>query len=126
MSCKRLPVANRTAAKHLLKVGEFITWTFIFTLSYCQSVLFTSNQNQYFLHGLAKAGFGYLREDWLANTQDPTPLFSLLVYMAYHLLRSEAVFYLYYPLLMGVYLYSIVGIVKQVIPGLVDSRVKTL
>ena len=119
-------ILNRAAAKYLLKTGEFLAWAFIFALAYSQSVLYTSNQNQYFLHGLAKAGFGYLREDWLANTQDPTPLFSLLVYMTYHLLRSEVVFYLYYPLLMGVYLYSIVGIVKQVIPGLVDSRVKIL
>jgi hypothetical protein len=38
-----------------------------------------SNQNQYFLHGLAQAGVGSLANDWLANTRDPTPIFSQLV-----------------------------------------------
>ncbi|MCK4727086.1 MAG: hypothetical protein KAT29_14840, partial [Anaerolineales bacterium] len=64
---------------YTIAIIDFIAWTFVFTLVYAQSPLFTSNQNQYFLHGLANAGYGLLNEDWLANTLDPTPVFSLLV-----------------------------------------------
>ncbi|MCX7701788.1 MAG: hypothetical protein N2039_13000 [Gemmataceae bacterium] len=58
-------------------------WCLLFALAHTQSPLYYSNQNQYFLHGLAWAGHGFLRLDWLANTADPTPLFSLLVAGAY-------------------------------------------
>jgi hypothetical protein len=44
-----------------------------------------SNQNQYFLHGLARAGYGNLNEDWLANTTDPTPVFSAGIALGYRL-----------------------------------------
>ena len=50
-----------------------------FAIAYGQAPQFHSNQNQYFLHGLAQAGFGHLDEDWLANTGDPTPIFSGMV-----------------------------------------------
>ena len=80
---------------------------FLFSLAYTQSPLFTSNQNQYFLHGLARAGFGHLQHDWLVNTQDPTPLFSLLVEWVYRIFQLPAVFYISYVVLMGVYLFSL-------------------
>ncbi len=51
----------------------------VFAFSCSQAPLYYSNQNQYFLHGLANAGEGQLRDDWLANTRDPTPVFSALV-----------------------------------------------
>jgi hypothetical protein len=41
--------------------------------------LFYSNQNTKFLHGLAQAGYGYLSQDWTANTVDGLPVFSVLV-----------------------------------------------
>jgi len=41
--------------------------------------LFYSNQNTKFLHGLAQAGLGQLREDWMANTVDGLPVFTLIV-----------------------------------------------
>jgi hypothetical protein len=89
----------------------FLFASLVFSIAYTQSPLYTSNQNQYFLHGLAQAGFGNLQRDWLANTQDPTPLFSALVAWAYRLTHVEAVFYGIYALLMGIYLFSLVGIV---------------
>ena len=63
----------------------FISWAFVFAVIYAQSPLYTSNQNQYFIHGLASAGYGYLQQDWLANTLDPTPVFSFLVKWGYTL-----------------------------------------
>lgn len=72
-------------------------------LAYSQSPLYTSNQNQYFLHGAARAGIGFLSQDWLANTADPTPVFSWMVEWTYRLLPPTA-FYIQYLLLFGVYL----------------------
>ncbi|MGB9673762.1 MAG: hypothetical protein ACPL3P_06450, partial [Anaerolineales bacterium] len=51
----------------------------LFAISYTQYPLFSSNQNTYFLPGFACARVGNLKQDWLANTQDATPLFSILV-----------------------------------------------
>ena len=99
-----------------LAVIEFIALAALFSIVYTQSPLYTSNQNQYFLHGLARAGYGTLSEDWLANTLDPTPLFSFLVEWTYRLTHLEGLFYIYYALLMGVYLISLLGIVEAVFP----------
>ena len=74
-----------------------------FGLAYGQSPLYASNQNQYFLHGAAEAGIGFLSEDWLANTADPTPVFSWIVEWTFRLLPPAA-FYFEYLLLFGVYL----------------------
>jgi hypothetical protein len=57
----------------------------IFAVAHTQPALYYSNQNQYFLHGLANAGMGNLASDWLAQTQDPTPLFSLGIQLGYQL-----------------------------------------
>ncbi len=84
----------------------FLAWSLVFAVLYAQSPLYTSNQHQYFLHGLARAGYGYLDQDWLANTLDPTPVFSWLVWLVYSLFRSGWPFYLCYAFLMGVYLVS--------------------
>jgi len=81
----------------------------LFALAYAQAPLYYSNQNQYFLHGLAQAGHGGLEEDWLANTADPTPVFSALVCITIRLLHPYA-FHVYYALLLGVYMGSLVGI----------------
>jgi hypothetical protein len=86
--------------------------TVLFAASYTQSPLYTSNQNQYFLHGLAQAGRGFLHEDWLANTLDPTPVFSVLVAMTARYLIWDGFFYIWYALLMGIYLFSLAGIVS--------------
>ena len=92
------------------KTAFFLLLTGLFSIAYTQSPQFTSNQNQYFLHGLARAGYGFLEQDWLANTLDPTPLFSLIVEWTYRLLHLQAIFYLYFALLMGIYLFSLLGI----------------
>lgn len=110
---------------YTLAIISLIAWTLVFTLVYAQSPLFTSNQNQYFLHGLANTGYGFLNEDWLANTLDPTPVFSLLVEYSYRLFGTEIIFYLYYGVLLGIYLFSIFGIVDYLF-DLQGSRTKTI
>jgi hypothetical protein len=68
----------------------------LFAIAYTQSPLYYSNQNQYFLHGLADGGYGHLANDWLANTADPTPIFSAFVSASYRSLGEwpfQAVFF---------------------------------
>jgi Domain of unknown function (DUF6798) len=96
-------------------IAIFIITTSLFALAYNQSPLYSSNQYQYFLHGLARAGVGTLSEDWLANTVDPTPLFSLLVEFIARI-HAEGLFYLLYALLMGIYLFSLICIVETIFP----------
>jgi len=98
-----------------------VGWTVLFTLAYSQSPLYSSNQNQYFLHGLAKAGVGYLNQDWLGNTLDPTPVFSGLVALTYRIFEWPPIFYLYFTILAGVYFFSLTGIVTQIFPGEMPS-----
>jgi hypothetical protein len=65
--------------RHLTRDLENWLLALAFAVAYTQSPLYWSNQNQYFLHGLAAAGAGDLASDWLARTTDPTPVFSGLV-----------------------------------------------
>ena len=93
-------------------------------LAYSQSPLYTSNQNQYFLHGAAHAGIGSLSRDWLANTADPTPVFSWIVEGTYRLLPPAA-FHVEYLLLFGVYLVGMWRLVDPIFQ-LQRSRLRVL
>jgi hypothetical protein len=95
------------------RIGVFLAGTALFALAYTQSPLYGPNQNQYFLHGLARAGFGYLSRDWLAGTLDPTPLFSLLVEVVYRLTRWPPAFLLVYALLLGTYYFAVIDIAAE-------------
>jgi hypothetical protein len=90
-------------------------WAALFALAYTQSPDYYSNQHHYYLHGFAQAGVGNLDEDWLANTVDPTPVYSWFVANAYRLAGPFA-FQVIYFLLLAVYFESIRRIVA-VLPG---------
>ena len=111
-----VPSQGGSLKRVLIPVAWFLVLTSLFALAYNQAPLFTSNQNQYFLHGYAQAGFGNLSQDWLANTVDPTPVFSFLVALTLRLFNSGIPFYFYYALLMGVYFFSLFGIVDRLFP----------
>jgi hypothetical protein len=51
----------------------------LFAICYTQPIELYSNQHQYLLHAASQAGIGNLSTDWLANTTDPTPLFTFFV-----------------------------------------------
>ena len=85
----------------------------IFSAVYTISPLYSSNQNTYFSYGLARSGFGELSRDWFASTTDPFPLFSLLVAWTYSVF-GQLPFYLYFILLCGVYITSLMAIVTNV------------
>jgi hypothetical protein len=91
----------------------FLAGTAVFSLAYCQAPLYYSNQNQYFLHGLAWADKGLLSADWLAGTLDPTPVFTALVAFTARWLHPWA-FHVYYALLMGAYAAALLGVFAAV------------
>ena len=85
--------------------GFWIAAGLLFALAYGQSPPFTNNGNTKLLHGMAAAGWGDLRHDWLAQTPDPFPAFNAVVY-AVTKLGGPAVFQVLYAALLGVYLYG--------------------
>ena len=107
------------------KIVQFLAWSAIFALIYAQAPLYSSNQNTYFLHGLAKAGYGFLEKDWLANTLDSLPVFTALVQWTYSIFRSGYPFYVYYALQLGVYFFSLLGITDTLF-DIRKSKVQTL
>ncbi|GIW81238.1 MAG: hypothetical protein KatS3mg105_3045 [Gemmatales bacterium] len=100
------------ARDRLQQSGWFVFWATLFAIVHTQAPLYYSNQNQYFLHGLAQAGAGHLDQDWLANTKDPTPIFSFLVKLTARYLH-ENLFYLYYAIIFGIYVASLNGIFSK-------------
>ena len=96
-------------------VAQFLFWALVFDLAFTQWPLYSENQNTKFLVGLAQAHYGNLAQDWLANTIDPLPAFSALVYFTYRFFHP-GLFYVYHALLLGVYLQSVVGIAEALFP----------
>jgi len=107
--------------RHCLSV---LMLALVFSISYTQLPLYAENQNEYFLRGLARTGFGLLQHDWLAHTADVTPAFSLMVEWTYHYLHRRG-FYLEFILVLGVYIYSLLGIASSLY-GINRSRTQYL
>src|SRR5579875_2048453 len=115
--------SGQTSAPRWVFYARAGVWLLLFGLAYTQPSLYYSNQNQYFLHGLARGDLGFLREDWLANTADPTPLFSAIVAFTYRYLHESA-FYLYYILIFGIYFHALLGIFEHVSGGRATARTR--
>jgi hypothetical protein len=92
-----------------------LIWAGAFGIAHTQCPLYFSNQNQYFLHGLAEGGLGFLERDWLVKTHDPTPVFSAGVALTYRYL-DVSLFYVYYFIVLAVYFCSLAAI-TAVLPG---------
>ena len=103
---------NLNTKARLLFVGQLLL-LLIFALSFPQWPLYSSHQNTYLLHGLAAAGIGFLRLDWLAQTTDPFPAFSVLVSLTLQTLGENA-FYFFFIAIVAIYGYSILGIASEV------------
>jgi len=101
---------------------RFLLFTLAFGISYALLPLYSWDQNTYFLHGLARAGYGLLRQDWLAGTTDPVPVFSLVVSLSYPI--SERLFYLYQFAILGVYLLGLTVIALKLFPVPTGARTR--
>jgi hypothetical protein len=86
-----------------------------FVMAHTLAPLYFSNQNQYLLHGAAEAGVGFLDRDWLANTADPTPVFSGLVAATYRW-PGELGLHVEYGVVLVVYFFSL-ALVPKLLPG---------
>jgi hypothetical protein len=94
-----------------LNSGRSLLWAAAFSLVYTFSPLFSSNQNTYFLHAFARANVGGLAGDWLAQTHDPFPLFSFIVYITLIALPAWT-FIAYQVILTAIYFLFLFGIVR--------------
>jgi hypothetical protein len=99
---------------------EALATALAFALAYTQAPLFFSNQNQYLLHGFSEAGVGHLNRDWLAQTRDPTPVFTELVDVSVRNLGAACLQVEYFLLLMAYFL-SVRWLVGA-LPGALDTR----
>lgn len=97
------------------RIGLFLFWAAAFGISFTQWPLYSENQNTKFLQGVASGGMGHLGNDWLANTIDPLPVFSTLVFLTYRF-GTPLLFYLFHALLLGLYLYALGAICSYVFP----------
>ncbi len=104
---------SQTIKKKLISLCFWILITIIFSLTFTQNALYDGNQNTKFVYGMKDAGVGLLHEDWLANTADPLPLFSLLIRITYNLF-NEYFIYLYFIIFLGIYIYSLLGISGEI------------
>jgi hypothetical protein len=82
-----------------------------FAVGHTQPWDYYSNQNQYYLHGFAQAGYGDLQSDWLANTADPTPLFSHSLALITRLFGDRPLHLVFFGLLVLYYM-SLWGIIS--------------
>ena len=85
-----------------LPLAAALLLALLFALALGQAPLYTSNQNNYFLYGLAKAEKGRLDEDWTANTADPVPLFSAGIAFIYRFFHPF-VFHVIYGIIAVIY-----------------------
>ena len=110
-----------SVSRHTL---EAILLAVAFAIAHTQSPLYFSNQNQYLLHGAAISGHGHLEHDWLANTRDPTPLFSLFVAASDATLGPWLLQVAYFMLLIGYFLAA--RWLVRAVPGFPDTRAARL
>lgn len=93
-------------------ICAFVLWTCAFAVVYTQDPLYSSNQNTKFVHALADVNAGTLREDWLASTVDPFPLFTALASCTLTYLPPET-FYVFMGLILAAYLFSVTSIATK-------------
>ncbi len=100
-----IPSGTRCSGSGPLAWRRWLPWlayALLFGLAFGQKALYVSNQNTKFLIGLARGGYGYLHNDWLAGATDPFPLFSKLVELTWRW-GDPLLFHAYYILLVAAY-----------------------
>ncbi len=118
--------APRGVRRPMAATGLFLLGAVLFSAAYCQAPLYYSNQNQYFVHGIADVcradgDQGFLHDDWLAKTADPTPLFSSLVAIT-AMYAHPWLFHVYHAILLGIYAAALLGVFAFVVGPEIASR----
>lgn len=81
-----------------------LVYAALFAVAHTQSHLYYSNQNQYFLKGVAAGTDTPLSHDWLVNTADPVPLFSGFVSLCVRFVGEWPFQVVYFLALVGYFL----------------------
>ncbi len=95
-----------------VRIAAFLGACLLFAGAFYQAPLFSSNQNTYFLNGLAHAGYGYLSSDWLALQTDHIPVFSYMVAFV-HTYGGDWLFYILFVGLATTYAVSLSAIAAR-------------
>jgi len=104
---------NNSTGAHKRTISLALTgMCLLFAMAYYQMPLFYANQNTYFLHGLARAGYGFLAEDWLAQQADAVPVFSGIVYLV-QTTGCHGLFYALQGILVLIYALSVYCLVAH-------------
>ena len=110
------PAIARIVSKSWFRIAAysfmFTAVSVVFMLALPFRDVYTVNQQHYFMHGLASAGYGYLANDWYVSTPDPYPLYSLLVSFTYTYLSMD-LFYVYHAVCLGLFAFCLTGIVQR-------------
>jgi len=101
-----------TDKQHVVRTASILAACLLFAGAYYQWPLFSSNQNMYFLHGMARAGFGYLSSDWLAQQTDHVPVFGAMVSLVQKL-DSQWLYYTMFGSLAAIYVVSLLVITTR-------------
>ncbi|MFC1770408.1 DUF6798 domain-containing protein [Candidatus Margulisiibacteriota bacterium] len=84
------------------KILLFLIVVFIISFTVLPLYQDTSDQNLYFTFGLAKAGAGYLANDWFSSTPSPYPIFDQIIILTKNL---GAMFFTYFYQIIFMMLY---------------------
>lgn len=95
-----------------VRIAALLGACLLFAGAFYQAPLFSSNQNTYFLNGLAHAGYGNLTSDWLALQTDHIPVFSLMVSLV-HAHGGDWLFYILFVGLATTYAVSLSAIAAR-------------
>jgi hypothetical protein len=104
-----------------MKVGPHLTkavtgpllLAVLFAGAYGQSPLYSSNQNTYFVQGIALAEGGALQDDWLVSCANHLPVFTALVYAVVKWM-IPGVFYFIHGALIAVYAFCLLWLIGRV------------
>jgi hypothetical protein len=105
------------ASQFHLQILAYLALCLLFAGAYYQWPLFSSDQNAYFLPGLAHAGYGYLSSDWAAQQTDIVPIFSAMVSFV-HSFGSHWMFYALQGALAAIYALSLFAIAARTSAGI--------
>ena len=85
-----------------------------FAGAYGQWPLYSSNQNTYFLTGIALAQAGPLQQDWLVNCTNHIPVFSAYVFSVIEWLSPDA-FYFAHAALVALYALCLIWLIRRIL-----------
>jgi hypothetical protein len=89
----------------------------VFCLNFGFNPIYTGNQNSHCLRGVAQGTDDHLRGDWLVETADPFPVFTILIRFILAAWNETGIYFMLFPLL-GLYIHGLWKIPLRLFPPL--------